>query len=145
MNLYKIIEKIIPSRCREIPGTNGEILLQQVRISKRLYLHHFCQPEPEGVWHCHRWRKSRSFVFWGKYTEERLLPNRERVKITHKAPSTFSMGKEVVHRIHKWDNAWTIFWFTVEDQKKDWGYFDEDFNYTSWRDYIEKERRVKHV
>lgn len=141
--LFKILNKLFPDRCREIPGVNGKTLLQQVRVGKRFYLHRFLQPEPKDIFHIHRWMKMRSFVLWGNYVEERMYADRTTSKIKHRMWSTFSMDKSVVHRIDEWNNAWTLFYFSGNNSS--WGYLDKDFNFTPWDEYIPEERRVKHV
>ena len=141
--LFKLFNKLIPSKCRIIPAIDGGDLLLQVRLSKRFYLHKFLKPEPQDIFHVHRWHKMRSFILKGSYTEERLFIDGSSKIVKHNWLSTFSMDKSVIHRIESWDNCWSLFFFDGSDEN--WGYVDRSMNYTPWQEYIPEDKRVKHV
>lgn len=133
---YEVMSFLFPKRCREIPAVNGGVLLQQIRITKTAYMHHFVQPEPAGKFHLHRWTKMRSFILTGHYIEERLYADRSTKKIRHRFLQTFAMGREAIHRIDYWSpGCWTLFFYSDDDLG--WGYVDgETFEYTPWDEYI---------
>lgn len=106
-------------------------------------MHRFLKPEPAGIFHVHRWLYMRSFVLWGNYTEERLFADRTTRKIRHRWLSTFSMTKDVVHRIDQWNSAWT--WCFVKSDTGLWGYLDSDLKYTPWDEYIPQDKRVGQI
>lgn len=142
MSFYSFISKLFPSRCREVPAIDGGVLLQQVRITSGIYLQHFCKPEPEGIFHIHRWENMRSFVLTGHFTEQRLRADKTKVEKRHRFLSTYTMTRDVLHRVSYWSpKCWTIFCFSGGG--KDWGYFDEQFNYTPWDEYIPENLKVK--
>jgi len=141
---YFIVSKIFPKRCREIPAMDGGILLQQVRVTKNSYLHHFVKPEPVDMFHKHRWKKMRSFVLTGRYVEERLSPEGDVSEVKHKFGQTFTMDKSTIHRVSYWSpRCWT--WFFFGESDGDWGYYDRQMNYTPWDEYIPQDMRVEHV
>ena len=83
----------------------------------------------------------RSFVLTGYFVEQRQRADRSRIEKTHRFFSTYTMTRDVVHRIEYWSpRCWTIFCFSKEE--KDWGYLDSDLNYTPWNEYIPDEIRV---
>jgi len=151
MSFYSLVEKLFPDRCREIPAMDGGILLQQIRVTKNSYLHHFLKPEPLGMFHKHRWKTMRSFVLTGSYREQRLYKSAwpdiwksHSRSITHRFGQTFTMDKSVIHRVEYW-SPWCWTWFFFGESDGDWGYYDFDLNYTPWDEYIPDEIRVKHV
>ena len=142
--LFSLFNRFIPDKCREIPSVEDDTLLLQIRVSKRLYLHKFLKPEPQNVWHVHRWHKMRSFILWGNYTEQRLFIDGTTKLINHRTWSTFTMDKSVMHRIEYWSpHCWSLFFFDESDEN--WGYINRDMEYTPWQDYIPESKSVKHV
>lgn len=141
---YKLMSKIIPNRCREIPHVSGGILLQQIRVFKNCYLQHFVQPEVIDIFHLHRWSKMRSFILCGHYVEERIYSDRTTNKIEHSFLESFSMDRSVNHRIDYWSpRCWTLFIYSDDDLG--WGYIDKDFNYTPWDKYIPDDKIVESI
>ena len=134
--------KIFPNRCREIPAMDGGILLQQIRVGKNAYLHHFVKPEPLDIFHKHRWKHMRSFVLFGKYREQRFdASSKDTTTVEHRVGQTFTMDESVIHRISYWSpKCWTLFFFYGDGQ--DWGYYDKQGNYTPWQDYIPLDKRA---
>lgn len=142
--LFKLLNKLFPTRCREIPHVDGGVLLRQVRVFKNVYLQQFAQPEVVDMFHLHRWSKMRSFILSGHYVEERLYADKTRAKIRHQRFTTFTMTRDVVHRVHYWSpRCWTLFIYS--DDNLGWGYIDPDHNFTDWQDYIPSAKRVDSI
>jgi hypothetical protein len=158
-----------PSRARLIPTSTdpSRPLLLQFAVMRMcrfgaLYLQHFANPELPRFFHRHQWHRMRSFVLSGEFTEERapfgyLDDQRGRQwctgscicrqtayagpqYIAHKRLSTYTMGREVIHRTHAWGpRCWTLFWMS-SPKLEDWGYYDREreWAFTHWREQIQK-------
>jgi hypothetical protein len=107
-----------PKRHRVIPQAlkPDQDLLRQFKIyaspTLEIYLQHFENPEPDDYFHCHEWPHMRSFVLSGMFCEERYDPSREKPfrYVSHVAPSTYTMDRDVWHRTHAWGgHCWTLF------------------------------------
>jgi len=139
---YDIAAKLFPSRCREIPAIDGGILLRQIKLTEKVFLQNFAKPEPEGIFHLHRWERMRSFVLTGSFIEQRLRADRSKRLIRHRFLSTYSMTRDVVHRVAYWSpRCWTI--FIMMGNTGEWGYLDENFTFTKWDEYIPEELVMK--
>lgn len=158
--------RVIPrSDAPEIPLLEQFAVLRQTRKLGALYLQRFVSPEAPGVFHRHQWRRMRSFVLSGEFTEERApiayvgynttgigvggdalwrpyhYGARSGGYITHRRFQTYTMDRSVVHRTHAWGpRCWTLFWMS-SPKLEDWGYYDADrgFAFTHWRDRIKKQ------
>lgn len=149
------------SRHRVIPRSDApEIpLLEQFAVMRMgrwgaLYFQRFINPEQAGVFHRHQWRRMRSFVLSGEFTEERpvwdyseacecIMPDLWRMPrmVTHRRFSTYVMDRSVIHRTHAWGNrCWTLFWMS-SPKLEDWGYYEAEngFRFIHWRARIRKQ------
>jgi hypothetical protein len=115
---------------------DGSPYLTRVRgprlFGVRPMLHHFHRPDGDRALHNHPWRWAISIVLSGSYLEERrggLL----------RVVSRFNLLRaEDFHRVAELrGDVWTIFVAGPECQQ--WG-FDEDGEFTYWREYIDRER-----
>lgn len=113
--------RTFPSRYRVVPhATTGEPMLRQFRVTKRIYLQQFLEPEEHEYMHNHRWEKVRSIVLSGMYVEER--PGR--ITITRRAGQTHTMDRSVIHRIAYWSPlCWTLFFQSKRQNLDEWFYF----------------------
>jgi hypothetical protein len=142
--ILKVLASLFPKRYRIIPNAiTGEPLLRQFKVTNWAYLQSFAGPEDHNWFHVHRWRKMYSFVLSGWFREERYPGF---VYIEHKAPSFYSMGQEVIHRIQAvGKKSWTL--FIMIDNQVDWGYYKrpktKDLGYVSFDKMIPADRRVK--
>lgn len=94
---YRLAEKYIPERCREIPeAVNPDrIVLRQVAIIGRyLYLQQFASGEDWEWRHCHQWRYTFALGLWGDYLEDRVNFFKRR-----SAPYFYWMGPDVIHQV----------------------------------------------
>lgn len=95
---YRLAEKIMPGRCREIPEAQSpeRIVLRQVALWKRyIYLQQFASGEDPHWMHSHQWSRTIAIGLWGQYCEQRLAgPSR-----TRRAPYFYTMDASVIHNV----------------------------------------------
>lgn len=85
---------------------------------RRLYLHRFRFDDPDEP-HNHP-RTFVSFLFWGSYEEETLLPNGALVAREMRAPHLRRFPPEHAHRIIRCAGAWSL--VAVGRRRQDWGF-----------------------
>ncbi|MDG2304179.1 MAG: hypothetical protein P8R42_05900 [Candidatus Binatia bacterium] len=85
---------------------------------RRLYLHRFRFDDPEEP-HNHP-RTFVSFLFWGSYEEETLLPDGTLVAREMRAPHLRRFPPEHAHRIIRCAGAWSL--VAVGRRRQDWGF-----------------------
>ena len=96
---FKLCEKVIPSRCREIPEATdpNQILLRQVAIwREHIYLQQFASSENLDFYHTHPWSHGTIAIgLYGKLAE--WLPSGPIYRKIWKAPYFRYMGPQFLH------------------------------------------------
>ena len=113
--------RTFPSRYREVPhATSGKPMLRQFKLPGRAYLQSFVDAEEYEYMHNHRWDKVRSFILSGWYDEER--PGRQVIR--RKRFTTYTMTRDVIHRIEFWaPRTWTLFIQSEGQDLSQWRYY----------------------
>jgi hypothetical protein len=101
---YRLLARLFPTRCREIPEANNpkwpdgspRIVLRQFAIWKRRwYLQQFACREDPRFMHSHPFAFMIAIGLWGRYVEHRIAgPARER-----KAPYLYTLDSGHVHHV----------------------------------------------
>lgn len=102
---YRLLARLFPSRCREIPEANNptwfeggspRIVLRQFAIVKRyVYLQQFACSEDERYMHSHPYRFMLALGLWGSYTERRIAGASSR----RCAPYCYTLDAGHVHHV----------------------------------------------
>ncbi len=95
---YRLAEKVMPERCREIPEAQNpeRIVLRQVALWKRhIYLQQFASGEDPEWMHSHQWHRTIAIGLWGHYVEHRHAGP----TIWRGAPYFYTMDASVVHHV----------------------------------------------
>jgi hypothetical protein len=137
--MIRALITVVPSRYRVVPRAEAPEtpLLEQFALIRgaswigrrfgALYFQHFCNPEPSGFAHRHRWARMRSLVLSGGFVEERFAIGVDGVRRAELWPhwrgSSYSMGASDIHRVAWWGpRCWTLFHMSVT-QTDSWGWY----------------------
>ena len=101
---YRLLARLWPSRCREIPEANNptwpdgspRIVLRQFALVKRyVYLQQFACPEDSRFMHSHPYAFMLAIGLWGSYTERRIAGATKK----RRAPYLYIMDGGHVHHV----------------------------------------------
>lgn len=137
---YKLAERLVPDRCREIPeAVNPDrIVLRQVALVKRyVYLQQFASGEDPNWMHSHQWRRTFALGLWGAYIERRL-----NVRRVVRAPYFYTMGVDVVHQVTDPTRGHTSI-FVGLGRNDDFKFYFRTGQGVPWEDHIQvKVKRI---
>lgn len=153
----KIIVKLCQKLSKILPGltirvTNPKTGIKEDYLSRyyfflkdrnlcNIFLHNFHSSDLDvgeggyGLFHCHPWKYSISFIFSGGYWEERLQKDGSIKKHWIKPLSFNFITNKDFHRVDlAGDDVWTIFFTTGRSKKLSWGFYDRvSKQYRDWQ------------
>lgn len=117
---------------------DGILYLSRFQIWKTPFqstkVHWIHQPDPDRDLHDHRWSFF-SIVLWGGYTElECKDPTGEKKVVEKKIRWWNFKNRTTAHRIISVKPNTITLVFTGR-KKGSWGFYNENFEYTDWKDY----------
>jgi hypothetical protein len=112
----------------------------------RFYLHYFFRGDMDREVHNHPWRRARSLILTGGYTEYRWDPERRRMSERIYLPGMLNrINRDDYHRVELVDpeaGCWTLFCShgrVGPSDGKDWGFLNTDSGlFTPWGQYVDQ-------
>jgi hypothetical protein len=138
---YKLAERIVPGRCREIPEARepDQILLRQVAlISRRVYLQQFASAEDHRYYHRHE-GPVLCIGLWGSYVDVELKRRKMGITLILRricAPYIRYMPADYWHHVERPRNQCSIFVVLRRQRER---YYTEGGRSWPWKEHVKKQ------